>query len=379
MDTIDRGAVVPLYAQVKRKLRQAILDGKLTDRIPSERQLAKRYDIAQMTARKAIMDLVSEGVLYRQVGKGTFVCRPGTAAQRMYAIGFALYPGVADGAANPYFSMVLRGVEEVARQRGYSVVFTGDIASLTGPGGIDRRDGPGRKVDGVLAVAMDDEQAVRSAARVVPTVLLDNEMDGLSCVLADNISGGLLATRHLIERGHTRIAFLGGHGNSAVGRQRQTGYMQAMAGAGLEVETTLVRECGFRFASGHAQIDRLVLRPDPPTAVFCVNDAVALGAMSRLRELHLDVPGDVSLVGLDDIEPASMVSPALTTVRVPRQRIGRTAAEALLDMIQRGGKGLEPRTVRAGVQLIERESVRNLLGSGIRKGKGTQHEEGTRK
>ena len=92
-DTVDRDALVPLYVQIKRKLRRAILDGTFTKQIPSERQLAKTYDIAQMTARQAIMELVAEGVLYREVGKGTFVCGPGTAARKAYALGFALYAG----------------------------------------------------------------------------------------------------------------------------------------------------------------------------------------------------------------------------------------------------------------------------------------------
>ena len=360
MDVVHRDALVPLYVQVKRKLQAAILDGTFTDAIPSERQLARQYDIAQMTARRAVMELVGEGVLYRRVGRGTFVCKPGTAARRTYAIGFALHPAVAGGPSNPYFAGVLRGAEAAARKQGYAVMFTSAIAELIEAADDGRRNHPGRKVDGVLAVALDDERAVRRAGRIVPVVVLDNEFDRIDCVVADNVAGGRIATQHLVELGHTKVAHLAGPRSSAVGRDRLAGYRQAMAEAHLACDRRQVVRGAFDLESGYAAAGRLMSRRDRPTAIFCANDAIALGAMKRLRELHLSVPGDVSLVGFDDIDPAAMVDPALTTVRVPRERIGGLAAEVLLSLIEAPGEPARAGKHVVDVSLVERASCRRL-------------------
>jgi len=358
LDVVDKKGSVPIYVQLKRTLRAAILDGTLADRAPSERGLARRYDVAQMTARRAIMELVDEGFLYRQVGRGTFVRRPGSAVPKTFTLAFVLHPGVSEGLRNPYFSGVLQGVEEAARGEGYSLVYTSSLEEL-----IDGPDDPqrgGRKADGVLAVALADEGAVRRAARVVPTVVLDNEFDGMECVVVDNVSGARMAVSHLAGLGHRRIGHLAGPRASAVGRGRLAGYRSALAEHGLPYDPGRVHDGWFTYESGAAGVDWLMDRPDRPTAIFCANDAVALGAMKRLRRRGLSVPGDVSLVGFDDIEPARMVDPGLTTVRVPRKALGVLAVDVLLSLIRGDGEGRAAGRHLVDVQLVERASCRRI-------------------
>jgi len=360
VDAVDRHAALPIYLQVKHQLRDAILDGSLTGRVPSERELARKYGIAQMTARRALGELVHEGILYRQVGRGTFVCGPGAASGLAHAIGVALCPKVADGASNPYFSRVLRGVEQACRGHACSVLFTSAIDELAEAAGAHPASNSRNKVDGVLAVAMDDEDAVRRAARRMPTIALDNEFEGVSCVVADNAAGGYQATSHLLELGHRRIAHLAGHQGSAVGRQRLAGYRRALEDHGVEADPEWVCPCGFDVDAGYAQAATLLALSPPPTAVFCANDAVALGAMKRLREEGLTVPDDISVVGFDDIEAAALVEPALTTIRVPREAIGALAAEMLLAAIRRRDPNAPPERRLVDVELVERASCRPI-------------------
>ena len=352
MDLVDREGVLPLYVQVQRRIRRAILDGTLTDRVPSERALARQYGIAQMTVRRALAGLVDEGILTRQVGRGTFVCRPGTAPRKTYQLGFALHPAVAGGIRNPYFSHVLHGAEQTARAHGFSIVFTSAVEELLHTVHSRSR----RKVDGILAVAIDDEEAVHRCARVVPTVVLDNEFDGVACVVADNEAGAYTATAHLVALGHRRIAHLAGSSDSAVGRARLAGYRKALLDAGLPCHDSLVVPGTFDSDAGHAGVGALQALPEPPTAIFCVNDAVALGAMKRLKNMGRRVPDDVSILGFDDIETAAFADPPLTTVRVDQERLGALAAEMLLAAVHHRQAPAERSLVP--VELVVRQSCR---------------------
>lgn len=358
MDIVDRDGPLPIYVQVRQRVREAILDGTFTDRLPSERQFARRYGIAQMTVRRALGDLVDEGILYRRVGSGTFVCKPGAAPTKTYHLGFALHPAVVGGRGNPYFTRVLRGVDQVAREHGYSVVFTTAVEELVDTANVGVGNPSRRRVDGILAVGLDEEEIVRRCARLVPTIVLDNKFAGLPCVIADNVEGARLATAHLASLGHRRIAHVAGQRSSAVGRERLAGYRQALDDHGLPYDDALVVVGEFDFDAGFRGVASLMANDEPPTAVFGVNDATALGAMKRLREMGLRVPADVSLVGFDDIDSASLVDPPLTTVRVPQEEIGVHAAEMLLGAIFREEEPSGTRLV--DVELVVRRSCQRL-------------------
>lgn len=362
MDIVDKDAPLPIYVQVRQRVREAILSGKFRDRLPSERTLAQQYGIAHMTVRRALSDLVDEGILDRRVGSGTFVRKPGSAPRRAYQIGFALDPVVSGGSGNPYFARVLRGVEQAAREHGYSVVFSASaenlLDSMNAAGGSPSQ----RRVDGVVAVAPGDEEAARRCARLVPTVVLDNRFAGLPCVIADNVDGARQATAHLVSLGHRRIAHLAGEQGSAVGRERLEGYRLALEERALPWSDARVAFAGFNVDGGYGSVASLMEGDGPPTAIFCANDAMALGAMKRLREMGLRVPDDVSLVGFDDIETAALVDPPLSTVHVPQEEIGALAVEMLLEAVFRGEAPSGTRLV--DVELVVRESSQPLESGG---------------
>ncbi len=147
-----------------------------------------------------------------------------------------------------------------------------------------------------------------------------------------NWSGGVAATRHLLELGHHRIAVITGPADVMCARARVDGFRSAMSVAGVDVREDWVRYGNFHVDSGREQARALLAGDDRPTAIFAGNDLQALGVLETARELGLAVPADLSIVGYDDISVASWVSPALTTIHQPLQRMGEEAARLVLSM-----------------------------------------------
>jgi len=188
----------------------------------------------------------------------------------------------------------------------------------------------------------------------VPVVAIDPHAGSadLPSVESDNLAGGLLATRHLIELGHRRIAFLAGRPDLESSRLREAGFRQALSEAGIEVDPSLVRMSDYRRDAAHQPAIELLSRPDRPTAVFAGNDLSAIGTMEAAQEMGLDVPGDVSVIGFDDIPEAARTTPALSTVRQPIQQMGSAAVELLIALMD--GRIPETTHVRLPTSLVIR-------------------------
>ncbi len=174
-------------------------------------------------------------------------------------------------------------------------------------------------------------------------------------VCAAHSSGAAQATRHLLESGHRRIAAITGPAGWLATEQRLSGYHGALAGAGVLPDPGLVVAADFRVAGGREAAERLLRRPQPPTAIFAFNDSMAIGAMQAAAALGLRVPGDLSVVGFDDTAEAAIAVPALTTVRQPLAELGRTAVSLLLRQI--GNKRFEPLRVELETRLVPRAST----------------------
>lgn len=212
-----------------------------------------------------------------------------------------------------------------------------------------------RGVDGlVLSTAREgDDFAQELAERGVPYVLALRS-DGRSLAsVGDDRLGGYLATRHLLDLGHHRIGIIAGPGYASSSRGRLEGYRQALAEAGIAADAALVIESTFGIDSGAEAAEKLMSLSKPPTALFAVNDNTAIGALSALARLGLSVPGDVSLVGYNDIPIVSRLPIPLTSVRVPFDQI---AADAL-DLLTRGPISRDDRIRIAAPTLIPRRST----------------------
>ncbi len=221
---------------------------------------------------------------------------------------------------------IMRGVEEVARRHQLAVGFS----EITGrPGWIEQV--LRRRPHGVIAVYArpSDAEVRKLAASGIALVALDptgEPVHDVPSVGAANWSGGVAATRHLLELGHRRIAMLAGPSDFLAARARLDGFRAAMDAAG--VKPLQVREGELSYEDG-LRLGGEVLRKRP-TAVFCANDLLALGLYEAARVRKLGVPSDLSVVGFDDLEFARWCGPALTTVRQPLREMGAAAAELVL-------------------------------------------------
>ncbi|MFJ3666851.1 LacI family DNA-binding transcriptional regulator [Streptomyces sp. NPDC090106] len=214
-------------------------------------------------------------------------------------------------------------------------------------------------VDGVVLspLALDDEAAARAGSKT-PLVLLGERVHDLPCphVTIDNTGAAREATEHLLARGRRRIAVLGRQtvAHAATSATRLAGHRQALDQAGIAYDETLAPAvAAYHRADAAAAVRRLLDLPEPPDAVFCFADAMAEGALHAVRERGLSVPGDIAVVGFDDVEGAAYTAPPLTTVAPDKPELARLAVNALLDQIE--GR-VDPSVLIAGHRLVVRDS-----------------------
>lgn len=261
--------------------------------------------------------------------------------------------------SSPFYGEALHGIENELEPAGYIPLFvSGHWNEVEERKVLDAL--LSRRVDGVIVLAGRlSNGALQSYAKRVPMVVVGRELKGpqLFSLGFDNRSGGVLATQHLIECGHTRIAFIAGDPDHEDGLEREAGYRQALKQAGIAFDPALVMPGDFTEAGGLMAVNRLLESRTPFTAIFAANDQAAIGAALGLYRKNVRVPDDVSLVGFDDVAPAKYAIPPLTTVRQSVYEMGAQAALAMLDLL----RGATPTVVLPPPALVPRESTRRIL------------------
>lgn len=258
----------------------------------------------------------------------------------------------------PFSTEILKGAGAALADTDYELLaYTG--ARQSGGPGWERRylsRLSGTLIDGALIVT----PTVVDADAGLPVVAIDPHEGPLGppTVDSDNLTGGLLATRHLIELGHRRIGFIGGRTDLVSSALREAGYRQAHAEAGLTVDPGLIGSGDYRADSSRSSTAELLTRPDRPTALFAANDISAIGAMEVAQGMGLDVPGDLSVVGFDDIPESTATTPPLTTVHQPIQAMGAAGIRMLIDLIN--GRDAGDLHVRLPTSLVVRGSTRAI-------------------
>jgi len=268
--------------------------------------------------------------------------------------------------SNPYFAEIVHAVEDRAFGAGYNVILcnTNDEAHRQGSYLQVLAE---RRIDGLIVVSTGQDATLPTqlAGLSVPTVLVDREIEIAEqpCDLVEtaHMQGGLLATQHLLEQGHRRIACIHGPAGLRPSEQRIAGWRNALQAAGHGHGDDLLWNGHFTSQGGYDAMHALLRAPVPPTAVFVCNDLMAMGALCAAHERGLRVPEALSLVGFDDIELAAFTSPPLTTVAQPKQRIGALAVDMLLERID--GKRQDTRQVMLQPELRIRSSTAPLVGA----------------
>ncbi len=266
---------------------------------------------------------------------------------------------IVPGIANQFYGAIVDGVQAALDSRGYHMIVTS-----TGHTANQGREWAAAKMlkekraDGVLVVtprALSPDNFMHLLKSSFPLVVADGHSDALSGVMVDNFEGAVKAVKHLTDLGHRKIAMVTGIPGAKENLQRLSGYRDALEGSGIEFRRDLVIPGNYAYQSGVAAAKKLVeMGKGMPTAIFAANDYMAMGVINHLSVCGIKVPGDVAVVGYDDIESAAFFRPALTTVRQPLVELGKVAAHKLLSVVE----GTEPETVRIllSAELIVRDS-----------------------
>lgn len=257
----------------------------------------------------------------------------------------------------PFFAELASAVEDEADRHGYTIFMSStrsdrgrEIASLN-----RLHD---RHVDGVILMTNtpDDGTLAALIGRRRNVVLIDEDIPGVKVprVFVENTKGAHAATRHLIEAGHRRIAYIGGPLGLFSAEERYAGFLKAMAEAGLAVREDHIRRGSFAPDFARAAVLSMIRTRQPPTAIFASSDYIAIGTILGLRQAGIGVPSQMSLVSFDDMPLTELFNPPLTAIRQPIEALGRQGFQALFALLN----GDKPKMLtRLPVTLIERESV----------------------
>ncbi|MFF2909404.1 LacI family DNA-binding transcriptional regulator [Paenibacillus sp. NPDC057934] len=275
--------------------------------------------------------------------------------KKSWTIGVLFVESTGAGIRHPFFSAVIESFKQVAVAKGYALMFISKDVGGKQSGYLENCRIRG--VDGVVVFLSDYEDPYFQELldSDIPTVVLDYETPESHTVCSDNWSGAVQAVEYLARLGHRRIAHISGGVNTTPGSRRQEGYEAAMLQQNLELrDSYIVTGAYYSMESGYNAMLELLRLPERPTAVFASGDLLAFGAVKAAQDSSLAVPGDISVMGYDDIELARYVTPALTTVRQDTELLGRRAAEILLAAIDKIPDGKE--ALALPVEVIVRDS-----------------------
>jgi LacI family transcriptional regulator len=286
--------------------------------------------------------------------------------RRSELIGVVLFTGVEHpDIGHPFFQEVLVGLKHGLGDSGYDVLLFASEQPHSKRNGKHSylRRARHHRVDGVvlMGVDQDDPEVERLLESKIPLIAVDLDIVGehASYVASDNVGGARLAVRHLHELGHRRIATIAGPYKP--GADRLLGYRAELQALGVERHADYEQFGDFYTESGEVAMRALLELPEPPTAVFAAADLMAVGAINAASDAGLRVPGDLAVVGFDDIQLAGLLNPSLTTIRQDKPGLGLAAARALVEQIE--NPEITPPALTLPVELVVRASSGRAVGA----------------
>ena len=304
------------------------------------KDIAKAVGVSHSTVSRALnkSSLVNERTLARiRQMAGEMGYRPNVIAQGLKRKGTKTIALVVPDIANPYFITVAIGVQEKMRAFGYHMILANTNRNLETESE-EIKLLCHRMIDGLVICPLS-EASVPCLGYLreheVPFVIVSRDVKGIATpvVLPDDFYGAYLATAHLADLGHTRIAHIAGPEKASVTVDRIAGYKAALSERGLSTDGQLVTMGPLDMSGGYEGARTFLERDDPPTAIFAANDLIAIGVLGYARERGIRIPEDIALVGFDDIEVARYLEVPLTTVAQPAREIGNRAGELLYEAL----------------------------------------------
>jgi len=328
--------------------------------MPNLHDIAKRAGVAPITVSRVINNsgYVSQSMRERveaavkELGYVPNTIARGLRSKRTHTLAL-----IVTDITNPYFTSMARGVEDAAGSSGYTVIYCNTDESESKEEKYANMLAQ-RQVDGVLLVpSCGNAKTIKFLeSNDIDVVVLDRRISGVRAdiVYSDSKNGANRLVKLLIGLGHKRIAIITGHEDVSTSADRVLGYQQALKEAGLS-ETELIYYGAFNEQSGYELTNQAMLQLPKPTAIFGGNNFIAIGIIKALHDLKLDVPGDVSVVGFDDLPESMFMKPFLTVARQRAYEMGQLATELLLKRIA-GKISEEHRELILPIEIIVRES-----------------------
>lgn len=340
LETVDRSDKTPKYLQAQRILIDAIRSGHFPAgaKLPSTKDISAAVHVSLITAHKALDGLVQSGWLKREVGRGTFVRDEATLAlAERQRIEIGLLVDRQTKINDYYHATVLEGLRREARLVPENVEFFFLESYAMGKAA-------GRRGVGLMCMhpPEDREEDVRRLAEYCPVLVVGGSCDGMYSVSCDNYEGARDAVEHLLELRHRRYTVVTGRASFSNSRDRAAGVEQRLneVGIGLgHLDKVISSESANLDDDASRRLVKRLRDADRPTAIIAGGFFLALGALRLIRQCGLRVPQDVSLVGFDDPESASLLDPPLTTVRLPLMEMARQAFRMTRAVIDTGAKG----------------------------------------
>jgi LacI family transcriptional regulator, repressor for deo operon, udp, cdd, tsx, nupC, and nupG len=314
------------------------------------RTLSEPDSVSKKTRSKVLEAVKKSGYVANALGRSLRTQRSDTVV--------VLVPDI----SNPFFSNIIQGIESEAKSKGYRIVL-GDTQ-------MDRERERSyadmvkqRQADGIIllgaSIPFDVDPQTKTADPSWPPMVMGCEyLDiDLPTVRIDNVSAAFDATAHLIDLGHKKIAYINGPKDSPLSIDRLRGFHQALEQAGIESRADWIAQGSYSLQSGVDAMQGL-LSGDAPSAVFCANDEMAIGALKAAKQMALRVPDDISIVGFDDIRFADYCDPPLTTIHQPRADIGRSVMKVMCQLLS--GEVLDQQDVVLPHALVIRQSTSRI-------------------
>lgn len=331
------------------------------------KQIAEALGISAMTVSRAINNKknVDERTRKRILDKAKSMgYTPNHLAKSLVSSKSFTIGVVVPEISHSFFPEVIRGIEEIAYQKKYQLILTHSAEQA------DREQKAietlrGQRVDGIMVSCSQTTtdfgfyQDLESTG--IPIVFYDRCIEGigLSCVSVDDKAGAKKITQHLIDHGYTRIAHLSGASGISIGRKRLEGFREAMRENGIEIIEDLIVEASLQEKGGYDAMKKILNLPEDkwPRAIFAVNDPAAFGAIEAIKEHDLRIPEDIAIVGFSDDIRAALLPVPLTTVHQPAYKVGKQAAQKLLDLIEDENEGNE------NIEVLTELKIRSSCGT----------------
>jgi DNA-binding LacI/PurR family transcriptional regulator len=364
--TTDLNKATP-YSAAKQMLRTSIMNGDVGhgEKLTPELDLCRKFNVSRSTIRRAILELVDEGLVERFQGRGTFVCFRRNASQRkLLAILLCQHENVRGA-----YDLLLRGAMHRAAGLGYEMIISNSRnESFTGLEQAGRLNE--LRTAGAIVIPLQSGGQGRGLARIVKTlrggdqklVLADNYTpeSEIPSISSQNLEAMHKLTTHMIEAGHRRIAFLTSQQIEPV-FERENGFRQAMQEHGLDIPPHyfLQVEGTDPALQGRQAVDVFMAMREPPEAIICLHDLIALNVIDQCSKRGWKVPDDVAVAGFDDLPQSATCRPAITTIHQPLYEMGERAVDLLVAQLE--GRPINEPHPRLPCDLIVRESCGGKL------------------